>query len=101
VKISDKLSNEKLRKSSKIVDVHKKVKELKWNWAGHFQRHSDESRWPKIIENWKPESSTRRRGRPNVRWVDEIKNYAGGIFWKNKAKNRVLWKNMGDVFAQI
>lgn len=42
IKISDKITNEKLRKKKKLVNVRVKIQELKWNWAGHFQRHTDE-----------------------------------------------------------
>jgi hypothetical protein len=100
IKISDKISNEKIRKKTKIIDVCLKMNELKWNWAGHFSRHENMKRWPRLIENYQP-NGKRKRGRTKTRWVDNIKNYAGGIFWKNKAKNRKMWKEMGETFIQI
>jgi hypothetical protein len=54
VKLSDKISNEKLRKITKLIDVKEKTSELKWNWVGLFQRHKNEKRLPKVmgINRW-------------------------------------------------
>lgn len=100
VKLKDKISNEKLRKKTKVVDVRTKISELKWNWAGHFQRHTNELRWPKIIEKWEPKNGKRRRGAPQTRWRDEIFKFGGDSFWRKKARNRNLWKIMGNEFVQ-
>jgi hypothetical protein len=101
IRINDRIKNEKIRKMTKLVDVRRKIKELKWNWAGHFQRHTNEKRWPKLIENYKPINGKRRRGAPRTRWIDEILEFRGGSSWKRKALNRNLWKNMGEDFVQI
>jgi hypothetical protein len=77
VRMSEKISNEKLRKMTKVVHVKTKISELKWNWAGHFQRHSNEKRWPKLIEKWEIKDGKRKRGAPLKRWRDEIFEFKG------------------------
>lgn len=74
------------------------MKELKWNWAGHFQRH-DDTRWPKLIEKWEPKGK-RSKGRPQTRWKDDIE-IQGSFLWRRKAKNRELWKRLGNTFELL
>lgn len=100
IKLKDKISIKKLRKKTKLIDVRKKISELKWNWAGHFQRHQNKLRWPKIIEKWEP-SGIRNRGKQKTRWCDEIRNHGGGIFWRNKSQNKKIWKELGETFVQL
>jgi hypothetical protein len=98
IRLSDKISNAKIRKITKVKDVICAAKELKWNWAGHIQRYSDE-RFPKLVEIWNPTDGHRSRGRPKIRWKDEIEEKAS-CFWRRKAVNRELWKNIGTSFIR-
>jgi hypothetical protein len=41
----------------------------------------------------------KKEKKSKTRWVDNIKNHAGGIFWK--VKNRKIWKNLGETFIEI
>ena len=87
------ITNAKIRKRSKIIDVLKFSKKMKWKWAGHVQRYTD-GRWTKKIETWNPDGN-RKPGRPKVRWKDEIQEEAG-LFWRKKCQDRKKWKKMGD-----
>lgn len=88
---TDKISNVKLRKQTKLIDVNVKAKTIKWRWAGHIQRYPD-NRWPKTLENWIP-IGVRKKGRTARRWKQEIEDHAS-TFWRRKAENRVLWKTL-------
>jgi Reverse transcriptase (RNA-dependent DNA polymerase) len=92
----DMISNQRLRKKTRVKDVVTTVKALKWSWAGHIARYNDD-RIPKIIEKWTPRG-TRKRGKPKIRWKDDIENF-GSIFWRKKAKNRKKWNQIGESFA--
>ena len=89
----------KIRKTTKVKDVTKVAKQLKWNWAGHFSRYED-NRLPKIVEAWSPTDGKRRRGRPSIRWRDDIENF-GSCFWRRKTRNKENWKTMGNFFMQL
>lgn len=47
LKVSDKIRNEIIRKRTKVIDSKKRIKQLKWKWAGHLCRLND-SRWTKL-----------------------------------------------------
>lgn len=92
------ISNDEIRKKTKIIDVVKKARELKWNWAGHVQRQ-DDSRWTKFIENWVPIDGKRSRGHQVKRWRDDIEKIGLGR-WRIKAKDRETWKHLGETYVQ-
>jgi hypothetical protein len=97
-KKKDRISNTKLRKSTKLKDVVSTAKELKWNWAGHVARYS-EHRLPLMVEKWIPQDCKRSQGRPKRRWKDQVVETAS-IFWRRKAQNRENWKKMGTSFIR-
>jgi Reverse transcriptase (RNA-dependent DNA polymerase) len=96
VRRKDKIRNTTIRKATKVKDVVATARKLKWNWAGHLVRHSDE-RFPKIVESWVPKDSKRKPGRPKARWKDEIVEH-GSVCWRRKAKQRETWQKMGTSF---
>jgi hypothetical protein len=52
------------------VEISKKAKISRMKWAGHVLRMNDEEPTKKLILG-KP-VSTRRRGRPKLRWIDGL-----------------------------
>jgi hypothetical protein len=94
----DHITNEEIRKKSKIKDLLLHAKTLKWNFCGHVQRTTDE-RWTKIVENWTPPNGRRKRGHQLKRWSDEIEEIGLGR-WREKAKDRIQWKNLRESFVQ-
>lgn len=70
ISLRDKMTNQWIRQQTKVVDVMERIASLKWNWAGHIARMTDE-RWTKTIVNWRPYSK-RPTGRPPYRWRDDI-----------------------------
>eukprot|EP00794_Sanderia_malayensis_P004238 gene4238-4801_t len=49
---------------------------------------------------WQPVHGKRARGRPKIRWRDELVHMNKTIAWKRIAKNRDQWQTLGEVFAQ-
>src|ERR1700744_6356930 len=61
ITLRDKKTNEWIRQQKKVVDVMTRISSLKWNWAGHIARMTDD-RWTKAILQWRP-PKTRPTGR--------------------------------------
>ena len=69
-----------------------RIASLKWSWAGHIARRTDE-RWTKKIMNWRPPKT-----RPE-RWNNGIERIAGAN-WQQVATNRSEWKRIGEAYVQ-
>jgi len=69
IRISDKISNPKLRSRTQIRDMGEITKKLKFKYAGHISRIKKE-RWSKRTTR----EYKRKVERPRVRWRDEIRN---------------------------
>ena len=87
-----------IREKTKIKDVNVTVQQLKWNWAGHVMRRSD-NRWSKKTTDWTPRGYTRNRGRQRVRWRDDIDSYMCCVNWQGVAQSRGRWKALGKAFG--
>ena len=92
----DRVTNEDLREKSGVQDIIKTIKSKKWRWAGHLARRYD-NRWTCKTTNWTPRNQTRKRGRQNRRWRDELRTY-NGIAWQQTAQDRVKWKIGEEAF---
>jgi hypothetical protein len=97
ISLRDKMTNQWIRQQTKVVDVMERIASLKWSWAGHIARRTDE-RWTKKIMNWRP-PKTRPRGRPPERWTDGIRKMAG-TNWQQVAMDRSKWKEIGEAYIQ-
>ncbi|CAH2237403.1 jg11259 [Pararge aegeria aegeria] len=64
LRVKDRVNNKKIRKKTKLVDVTKRIRIFKWNWAGHVCRLQPE-RWTKKVTEWVPRNETRKRGKIN------------------------------------
>ena len=73
-----------------------KAKTLKWCWAGHLMRTTDD-RWSKTVTEWIPIDCKRRLGRPNRRWKDELQGFSND--WRETAEERNTWRDLGEAFA--
>lgn len=90
--------NEWIRAQTKVENVIKTAKMIKWRWAGHIPRRTD-GRWTTNEPHWIPKGKKRPRRLPNVRWVDEIKCFSGAT-WMRIAANRDLWEEKWEAFIQ-
>ena len=100
ISLRDKMTNQWIRQQTKVVDVMERIASLKWNWAGHIARMTDE-RWTKTIVNWRPYSK-RPTGRPSYRWRDNITKITKttGKNWQQVATDRTNWKELGEAYIQ-
>ena len=94
----DRKANEWIRAQTKVEDIIKTAKKMKWRWAGHIARRTD-GRWTTNVLHWIPREKKRPRRRPNARWVDEIKRFSGGT-WMKIASDRDMWKEKEEAFIQ-
>ena len=94
----DRKTNKWVRQQTGLKDIVVRIKELKWQWAGHVARMRD-NRWTGIVTEWVPLNGKRRQARPRTRWADEIVKSAGTT-WMRLAKNRVEWKCHEEAFIQ-
>ena len=55
-----------VREQTKLRDILYTISKLKWDWAGHVARQSD-NRWMCCLTHWTQQGHTRNRGRPKTR----------------------------------
>ena len=87
--------NHELQELIQGKDIVKFIKSQRIRWLGHMERMS-EDRMPKRITNSRL-YSTRRKGRPRARWMDNVLADLGKMEirgWKAKAKNREIWRKI-------
>jgi hypothetical protein len=98
VSLRDRIRNTEIRKRTQVTDVIQRIASLKWRWAGHVARSSDE-KWTKKLLIWRPRESKRSVGRPQLRWRDDIVGHVG-ISWMRIAEDRKRWRQMEEAFVQ-
>ena len=68
----DIVRNERIRGTTKVGEISKKVEESRLKWYGHVLRREDEYVGKRVMAMEVP--GIRRRGRPKWRWLDTIGN---------------------------
>jgi hypothetical protein len=71
---------------------------LKWQWAGHISRRTDD-RWGKRVLEWRPRLCKRNVVRPQARWSDDLRRTAG-TSWMQVAMDRARWREIGEAYVQ-
>ena len=94
----DKQTNMWIRQKTGLQDIIVRIKQLKWQWAGHIARTTD-NRWTRNITEWIPLEGKRKRARPKTRWEDEIVQVEG-VTWARVAQDRKRWKYHEEAFIQ-
>ena len=98
VSLRDKIPDTVIKQRTRITDAIYLLKKLKWNWAGHIARRTDD-RWTKLILEWRPrQDALRNRGRPPTRWSDDLKRFRGN--WIQVAQDREEWKDLREAYVQ-
>ncbi|GBP71233.1 General transcription factor II-I repeat domain-containing protein 2 [Eumeta japonica] len=67
----DQWTTSKIRKRTKVRDVLKHIRKLKWNWTGHTMRTNKE-KWTKDVLEWYPRNGNRKRRGQIKRWEDDL-----------------------------
>ena len=68
----DKIRNEKIRGSTKVGEISKKVQECRTRWYGHVMRRDEEYVGKRAMRI--EVQGSRMRGKPKKRWVDGVKD---------------------------
>ena len=93
-----KIPHTQIRKQTKATDILEYAARTKWKWAGHVSR-MNENRWTQRVNDWCPYDRTRRTGRPNTRWRDDIVKYET-MGWQRDAHDRHYWKYREEGFIR-
>ena len=68
----DRIRNGRIRETTKVGEISKKVQESRLKWHGHVSIKEDEYVGKRVMGMEVPEK--RRRGRPKRRWLDSFSN---------------------------
>jgi len=74
-------TNEELENAIRYENIVRHIKSKRLSWLAHVERMTNE-RVPEIIYKWKP-YATRPKGRPRLRWEDDVRNDLGSMGVKN------------------
>ena len=94
VSLLDHKTNTQISQQIQVVDIRTRTKESKYRWAGHAARMTD-NRWKSRAYSWQPRQFQRGRGRPSLRWSDELVQRCGRLCTR-KAKDRGYWKQVRE-----
>ena len=86
-----------IREQTKVEDIMSTIKKKKWTWAGHVMRR-DDNRWTVRLTEWIPRDGKRNKGRQRIRWVDELRKFAG-LGWQRQTRDRQEWKRKREAFV--
>ena len=87
----DKIRNEHIRGTTRVVQASKKITEKRLNWYGHVRRKKVEHIVRRMLDVDIP--GKRRRGRPSLRWKDACKrDMTQAGLKEDNATNRALWR---------
>lgn len=78
------------------IDIVKRIKLQRLRWLGHVVRMEENAPAKKAFE-YAPGDGSRRRGRPKLRWKDQVEediSKLGVINWRRSAEDRGAWKNI-------
>ena len=97
IKKINKIRHTVIRQKTKVIDALSHSQKLKWRWAGHVARLTD-NRWTIQTTSWLGPSGQRKRGRPYARWADDLTKIAG-THWMRLAKDREKWSSLEEAFT--
>ena len=90
-------TNEELEEAINNENIVRYIKYKRLGWLGHVERMTNE-RVAKTIYKWKL-YATRPKGRPRVRWEDDVRNdlrKMGVTNWKQTTQERKKWKEITE-----
>ena len=80
----DKIRNEHIRGTTRVMQASKKITEKRLKWYGHVRRMKEEHIVRRMLDVDIP--GKRRRGRPNLRWKDACKRGMIQVGMKEKTR---------------
>jgi hypothetical protein len=97
VSLRDRIRNQVVWQRIKVTDIAHRISMLKWQWAGHISRRTD-NRWVKRVLEWRPRLGKHSVGRPQA-WSDDLRRTAGRS-WMRVAEDRARWRYIGEAYVQ-
>ena len=89
----DKIRNEKIRGTTKVVEISKKMQERRLQWYGHLMRRDREYVCRRVMSM--EVCGKRGRGRPRWRWLDGIKkDLKEKGLTEEETQDRALWRRL-------
>jgi hypothetical protein len=92
ISLRDRIQNQVIRQRTKVTDIAHRISMLKWQWAGHISRRTD-NRWGKRVLEWRPRLGKRSVRRPQARWSDDLRRTTGWS-WMRVAADRARWRDV-------
>lgn len=80
------------------IDIVRRVKLQRLRWLGHVVRMDEQAPARRVFESV-PNGGARRRGRPNLRWRDQVLDNVAALGtsnWRQVAGRRSDWRNLLD-----
>lgn len=77
------------------IDIVRRIELQRLRWLGHVVRMDEDAPAHKVYKS-EPTDGSRRRGRPRIRWKDQVEDNIsehGLSNWKNCAQDRRAWKS--------
>ena len=88
----DNIRNERIRRTTKVREISKKVQESRLKWYGHVLRREDEYVGKRVM---RMVPGKRRRGRPKLGWLDSIRNeLSERELSREDAQDRARWRRL-------
>lgn len=78
------------------IDIVKRIKLQRLRWLGHVVRMNEDAPAKRSFE-YEPSDGSRRRGRPKLRWKDQVEediSKLGVTNWRRSAEDRSAWKSI-------
>ena len=97
IKLIDKFKNREIKDRAQTRCIGYICKKIKMKYAGHLAREKNPGKWNLALTTCIPYENKRKRGRPAIRWVDEIKKVTGPQ-WIRVAQDRMRW-NVSETHA--
>jgi hypothetical protein len=96
--LGDRIRNQVIQQKSKVIDIAHRISTLKWQWAGHISRRTDNRSGKRVLEP-RPRLGKRSVGRPQARWSDDLRRTADRS-WMRVAEDRVKWREVKEAYGQ-
>jgi hypothetical protein len=87
----DRIRYQEMRQRTEVTDIAHRISMLKWQWAGHISRRTD-NRWGKRVLEWRPRLGKRR-------WSINLCRTAG-TSWMLVAEDRARLREIGEAYVQ-
>ena len=104
ITLKDRKCNTWIRARTRVTDARERATRRKLQYVGHCNVLDSLGATRLKLQyggmskrEWRPWLGKRERGRPQMKWDDDI-NRQAGLTWKWQAQNRDIWKEIGKTY---